>query len=95
MKKDLLNKISSSFKTYDDTFALLKNGDYSFLSRECGTNNYPEIKWMIDYFLEKEEYEKCNYLSELKLPQASREKLDKEVKWLLKNKQNYDTTRIK
>ena len=85
MKWEDLIKIYDSFKTFDDMFFLLENGDYTFLSRECGTNNYPEMKWMIDYFLEKEEYEKCDFLSKLKLPQASSEKLDKEVEWIKSN----------
>jgi len=63
----------------------VKKGNFSFLSRECGTNNYPEINWMMDYFSEKEEYEKCDFLSKLKLPQASIETLDKEVECIKSN----------
>jgi hypothetical protein len=77
-----INKVANSFKTYDDLFSSLEKGDYSVLSRECGTNNYPIINWMIDFFLEKEEYHKCNFLSKLRLPEPSKERLDKEIRWL-------------
>lgn len=67
MKKDLI-EAANSFKTFDTMYDLLKKGDYSFLSREYGTNNYPEIGWMIQYFTENEEYEKCKFLTQLNLP---------------------------
>lgn len=77
------NKIvANSFKTFDTMFELLKVGDYSFLNRESGTMNYPEIKWMIEYFIKSEEYEKCDFLTNLELPKPSKEKLDKEMGWL-------------
>jgi hypothetical protein len=42
---------------------------------------------MIDFFLEKEEYHKCNFLSKLRLPNPPKESLDKEIRWLTaKNK---------
>jgi len=85
MKDNTISQISDSFKTFDGMFSLVKKGDLSFLNREYGTNDYPEIKWMMDYFLEKEEYEKCDFLSKLKLPQASRETLNKESEWLKSN----------
>lgn len=85
MKKEDLIEVVNSFKTFDTMFSLLEKGDYSFLNRECGTNDYPEIKWMIEYFIEKEEYEKCDFLSNLKLPKPSEEKLNKEIEWLKLN----------
>jgi hypothetical protein len=49
-------------------YELLNNGDFSFLSRELGTNRYPQIEWMIEYFENKEDYEKCDFLSKLQIP---------------------------
>lgn len=66
-KKDII-EVSNSFKTYEEMYELLVNGDYSFLSRELNTNRYPQIEWMIEYFENKEEYEKCEVLSKLELP---------------------------
>ncbi len=86
MKKEDLIEVVNSFKTFDTMYSLLQEGDYSFLNRECGTNNYPEIKWMIEYFIEKEEYEKCDFLSNLKkLPEPTIKKLNKELEWLKLN----------
>jgi len=65
--KEELEKIANSFKTYEEMYELLIGGDFSFLHRELGTNRYPQIEWMIEYFMEKEEYEKCHFLSNLKL----------------------------
>ncbi len=77
-----LRKIVNSFKTFDDMYYLLNDGDYTFLNRECGTNNYPEIRWMIEYFTDIEEYEKCEFLSKLELPQPTKEELNKEIERL-------------
>ena len=77
-----LNKVSRSFKTFDAIFLLIEKGEYSLINRKCGTNDYPEVKWMIDYFIEKEDYRKCDFLSKLKLPQVSKKRLDKEMEWL-------------
>jgi hypothetical protein len=41
---------------------------------------------MKDYFLEKEEYEKCDFLSKLELPEIPKEVIDKEIEWLILNK---------
>jgi hypothetical protein len=73
-----IDKVTNSFNTFDTMFELLKVGDYSFLNREYGTMNYPEIKWMIEYFIKSEEYEKCDFLTNLELPKPSKETLDKE-----------------
>ena len=64
-KKDLID-VANSFKTYEEMYELLLNNDFSFLSRELGTNRYPQIEWMIDYFESKEQYEKCDFLLNLK-----------------------------
>ena len=71
--EDLI-EVSNTFKTYEQMYELLINNDFSFLSREHETMNYPEIRWMIEYFIEKEEYEKCNFLRNLKLPKAVKDK---------------------
>jgi hypothetical protein len=85
MKKEDLIDVVNSFKTFDTIYDLLKKGDYSFLKRECGTTIYPEIKWLIDYFTEKEEYEKCKFLINLELPKPLIDKLNSEIEWLRLN----------
>jgi len=70
--EDLI-KVSSTFKTYEQMYESLINNDFSFLSRELGTNRYPEIEWMIEYFENNEEYEKCDFLSKLELPKVMEE----------------------
>ena len=70
--EDLI-KVTNTFKTYEQMYELLLNNDFSFLRREYGTMNYPEIEWMIKYFTEKEEYEKCNFLRNLELPKVIKE----------------------
>lgn len=67
-------EVSNTFKTYEQMYELLINNDFSFLNREYGTMNYPEIQWMIEYFTEKEEYEKCNFLRNLELPKVIKDK---------------------
>lgn len=64
-KKDLID-VANSFKTYEEMYESLLNNDFSFLSRELGTNRYPQIEWMIEYFENNEQYEKCNFLLNLK-----------------------------
>lgn len=66
-KKDLID-VANSFKTYEEMYESLLNNDFSFLSRELGTNRYPQIEWMIEYFENNEQYEKCNFLLKLELP---------------------------
>jgi hypothetical protein len=70
--EDLI-EVSSTFKTYEQMYESLINNDFSFLSRELGTNRYPEIEWMIEYFENNEEYEKCDFLSKLELPKVMEE----------------------
>jgi hypothetical protein len=70
--EDLI-KVSNTFKTYEQMYESLINNDFSFLSRELGTNRYPEIEWMIEYFENNEEYEKCDFLSKLELPKVMEE----------------------
>ena len=70
--EDLI-EVSSTFKTYEQMYESLINNDFSFLSRELGTNRYPEIEWMIEYFENNGEYEKCDFLSKLELPKVMEE----------------------
>lgn len=72
--EDLI-EVVNTFKTYEQMYELLINNDFSFLRREYGTMNYPQIEWMIEYFTEKEEYEKCNFLRNLELPKVMKDKL--------------------
>ncbi|MCC6447550.1 MAG: hypothetical protein IT215_02570 [Chitinophagaceae bacterium] len=85
MKKEDLIEVANSFKTFDKMFDQLKVGDFSFLNRKCGTIEYPEIEWMIEYFTKTEEYEKCLFLSKLELPKPSNDKLNSELEWLKLN----------
>ena len=77
-KKDII-EVANSFKTYEEMYELLNNGDFSFLSRGLGTNKYPQIEWMIEYFENKEEYGKCDFLSKLILPKQPNYKLKQEI----------------
>jgi hypothetical protein len=71
MNKEDLIDVANSFKTYEQMYKLLVNNDFSFLSRELGTNKYPQIEWMIEYFENNEEYEKCDFLLKLELPKIN------------------------
>jgi len=77
-----IEKISNNFRTYYEIYESVKQGDFSVISRKAGTNEYPEIEWMISYFKDLEEYEKCHFLSVLQLPKVSQELIDEEVKKL-------------
>jgi hypothetical protein len=64
-----IRKIAESFKSYDNMYKLLVDFNYNIKDiflKELGTNNYPEIDWMIEYFINKEEYEKVIILRHLK-----------------------------
>jgi hypothetical protein len=67
MNNERIKEIASRFMTYEEMYNLVSSGDFSFLSKKLGTNEYPQIRWMIEYFAEKEEYEKCQFLSNLEL----------------------------
>ena len=84
MKKDII-EVANSFKTYEEMYELLLNNDFSFLHRELGTNRYPQIEWMVKYFIKTEEYEKCQFLATLELPIPSNDKLNSELEWLKLN----------
>jgi len=83
MKKEVLIKVGESFQTFDEMYDRLKDGDYSVVSRKCGSNEYPQINWLIEYFLENEEYEKCEFLKNIELPKPPVKKLNEELEWLI------------
>lgn len=67
MRNEDIDEVINSFKTYEEMYELLLNNDFSCIHKELGTNRYPQIEWMIEYFQNKEEYEKCDFLLKLKL----------------------------
>jgi hypothetical protein len=67
INKQDINEVANSFLSYEEMYELLNNGNFKFLSRELSTNRYPQIEWMIEYFENKEQYEKCHFLSKLQI----------------------------
>lgn len=59
--------VSKTFMTFEEIYDQLIIGNYSVIFRKLGTNEYPEIRWMINYFTAKEEYEKCTELQKIEL----------------------------
>ena len=74
-----MRNIANSFMTFDRMYEHIIKGDYSVLKRKFGTNDYPEIHWLIEHFIKKEEYEKCHILSKLQLPKVDDAKIEKEI----------------
>jgi hypothetical protein len=74
MNNEDIVEVSDSFKTYEEMYELLLNNDFSCIHKELGTNRYPQIGWMIEYFTENEEYEKCKFLTQLNLPKPLKNK---------------------
>lgn len=69
MIDDRIRKIAESFRSYDEMYQLIVDNNYNIngiFLKELGTNNYPELDWMIEYFIKKEEYEKVIILRHLK-----------------------------
>jgi hypothetical protein len=81
MKKKDIQDVADSFRTLDDIYIEIEKGNLDVLSRELATNNYPQIKWLIDYFLEIEDYNKIIFLQKIKLPQVSQERINLEKKY--------------
>jgi hypothetical protein len=81
MKTKDIQDVADSFRTLNDIYIEIEKGNLDVLSRELATNNYPEIKWLIDYFLEIEDYNKIVFLQKLKLPQVSQESINLEKKY--------------
>lgn len=69
MYQNAFKKAAESFKTYEQLYDLLKNSGYdvpNVLSCQLNKTIYPELDWMLEYFQQKEEYEKCIILKHLK-----------------------------
>lgn len=81
MKQEKIQEVVDSFRTLDDIYIEIEKGNLDVLSRELATNNYPQIKWLIDYFLEIEDYNKIVFLQKLKLPQVCQERINLEKKY--------------
>ena len=81
MKPPDIQDVANSFRTLDDIYIEIEKGNLDVLSRELATNNYPQIKWLIDYFLKIEDYNKIVFLQKLKLPQISQERINLEKKY--------------
>jgi hypothetical protein len=82
MKQEKIQEVVDSFRTLDDIYIEIEKGNLSVLSRQMGTNEYPQIRWLINYFLEIEDYRKIVFLKKLKLPKVSKERIKLEKKYL-------------
>ena len=81
-----INDVTNSFKTFEEMYdCLFDENNTIALKRKIGSNEYPEIKWLIEYFIGKEEYEKCERLKNLRLPKVSNIQIEKEINWLKLN----------
>jgi hypothetical protein len=83
MRKEIKDVVDS-FRTLDEIFIEIEKGNLNVLSREFGTNNYPQIRWLISYFLEIEDYHKIVFLQKLKLPEVNKERINLEKKYIKK-----------
>ena len=81
MKTKDIQDVVDSFRTLDEIFIEIEKGNINVLKREVATNNYPQIKWLIDYFLKIEDYNKIVFLQKLKLPQVSQKRINLEKKY--------------
>jgi len=63
MEFKLTNEILKSYKSYDDLLNVIIQSKSAECCEFCldydGIWKRLTLKWMIDYFIEKEEYEKC------------------------------------
>jgi hypothetical protein len=82
MKQEKIQEVVDSFRTLDDIYIEIEKGNLSVLSRKMGTNEYPQIRWLINYFLEIEDYRKIVFLKKLKLPKVSKERIKLEKEYL-------------
>jgi hypothetical protein len=84
MEQEKIQEVVDSFRTLDDIYIEIEKGNLSVLSRQMGTNKYPQIRWLINYFLEIEDYRKIVFLKKLKLPKVSKERIKLEKEYLKK-----------
>jgi hypothetical protein len=82
MEQKKIQEVVDSFRTLDDIYIEIEKGNLSVLSRKMGTNEYPQIRWLINYFLEIEDYRKILFLKKLKLPKVSKERIKLEKEYL-------------
>lgn len=82
MKKRDLKEIANSFISYEELYEQAVRGDLSNFSRRLGTKEYPERDWMIQYFTEIEEYEKCATIIKINFPDVTEEELEKEKEFM-------------
>jgi hypothetical protein len=82
MEQKKIQEVVDSFRTLDDIYIEIEKGNLSVLSRKISTNEYPQIRWLINYFLEIEDYRKILFLKKLKLPKVSKERIKLEKEYL-------------
>jgi hypothetical protein len=82
MKKKDLKEIADSFISYEELYEQAVRGDLSNFSRRLGTMEYPERDWMLQYFTELEEYEKCAIIFKMNFPTISEEELEREKEFM-------------
>jgi len=73
------------FETFEELFDAIINNSV-VLYRTVGTNDYQMIIWSIEYFIRKEEYEKCEKLIKLQLPKVDDKELKAEIDWMKRQK---------
>jgi|AACY02.14.fsa_nt_gi hypothetical protein len=82
MRKRNIREIANSFVSYEELYEQAVRGDLSNFSRRLGTTEYPEKEWMLQYFAELEEYEKCAAITKMVFPDVSEEDLEKEKQFM-------------
>jgi len=64
-----IKEIAKTFQSFDDMYDyLIKTNDIDICEYCYDSDNIWKrlsLKWMLDYFLDKEEYEKCNVLKKI------------------------------
>jgi hypothetical protein len=85
MDENEIKKVADSYRTFDMMYDALEKNNFNpigILSRELGTNEYPEITWLMEYFLSIEDYDKCEKLKNIIIIPIDRKKLNIEKMWL-------------
>ena len=71
MKKmmETINDVANTYQSYDEIYEqLIKTNDITiceFCLDYDGIWKRLKLKWLLDYFLKKEEYEKCAHIKEI------------------------------
>ena len=71
-----------NYSSFEELFNLFMTYGYSILNRKMGHDEYPELKWMLEYFEQIEDYEKCIYIKNSKKPKISNLKIEREREFL-------------